>query len=118
MKKGRFHVPIYECDVFIVISDDPKKSLNYYLRTNNDTEIDYDISGFCYRPSSQVGKYYVFFEIDSLNNNTFNHEKSHLVEMILEDRSIKARDEVRSYLDGFISKIMHKFLSDRKIKLK
>jgi hypothetical protein len=116
--KGKFYVPIYDCHVFITIADDPVNSLNYYLRKNDDGEIDYKIEGYCYKPNTGVGKYYLFFSWDSLSNDTFNHEKSHLVENILENRNIKPRDEVRSYLDGYISTRMYKFLNDRKIKLK
>lgn len=116
--KGKFYVPIFDCTVTITISDDPRKSLNYYLEKYGDEKIDYNISGFCYRPESGIGKYFLFFEKCTLDSNYWNHEKSHLVETILTDRDMKPVDELRSYLDGFISKKMNQFLLNRKMRLK
>lgn len=116
--KGNFHVPIYECDVVITVSDNINKSFNSYLR-----KFDYQLheggfEGMVWRHDDKVGKYYVFFDTDGLSINTYNHEKSHLVEWILKDRCISAQNEVRSYLDGFISKKMNDFFKSHKLKLK
>lgn len=116
--KGQFHVPIYECDVIVTISGHAKDSLNYYLRKLNYEEHKEDFDGMIWRPNDRVGKYYVFFDDKGLDVNTYNHEKSHLIEWILKDRSISPQNEMRSYLDGFISKKMNDFFQRRKIKLK
>lgn len=113
---GRFKVPIYECTVIITVSDNIKKSINTYLRMNGDEKIDWNVGGFCYCPD--IDKYYVFFDKDYLSVNTINHEKSHLVEMILKDRDIVAEDEVKCYLDGFISEKFDLFFKKRKFKIK
>jgi hypothetical protein len=115
--KGSFHVPIYECDVIITISDRIKNCLNYYLNQHDLQKHEYDFAGLVWRPDG-ISVYYVFFGTEDLDVNTYNHEKSHLVEWILKDRSISAQNEVRSYLDGFVSKKMNDFFSKRKIKLK
>lgn len=114
---GKFKVDVYDCEVYIVVSDKIKQSINTYLRLNNEGRLDYDVDGYCWRPQTRIGKYYVFFDLKTFNINCFNHEKSHLVEFILEDRSIKAKDEMRSYLDGFISTKMNAFFKKRKIKI-
>jgi hypothetical protein len=116
--RGNFHVPIYECDVTIIVTDHTKASLNYYYRRDELKSEDFDFEGLVWRPDERIGAYFVFFDLNSLSINTFNHEKSHLVEWILKDRSISAQNEVRSYLDGFISKKMNDFFQKRKLKLK
>jgi hypothetical protein len=115
--KGQFHVPIYECDVVITISDHIKSCLNYHYKKHDLQEEGFEFEGLVWRPEG-VGKYYVFFDKDSLSVNTINHEKSHLIEWILKDRCIKPQDEIRSYFDGFISKKMDDFFKSRKIKIK
>ena len=115
--KGYFHVPIYECGVTITISDRVKDCLNAYYR-KHDLELEkFNFEGLVWRPEG-VADYYVFFDLENLGINTFNHEKSHLVEWILKDRNISAQNEVRSYLDGYISKRMNDFFQKHKIKLK
>ena len=112
--KGKFHVPIYECDVIITISDRVKSCLNSYY-AKHDLEIEkFEFAGLVWRPEG-ISKYYVFFSFEELDVNTYNHEKSHLIEWILKDRSISAQNEVRSYLDGFVSKKMNDFFKNRKI---
>ena len=116
-KTGKFKVDVFDCTVYIVVSDNIMKSINTYLRLNKEGILDYEVDGYCWRPMSVIGTYYVFFDSDSVNLNGLNHEKSHLVEFILNDRGIREKGEVRSYLDGYVSKKMHDFFSKRKIKL-
>lgn len=115
--KGKFRVPIYECDVNVIISDRIKDCLNYHYGKHDLDKEQWNFAGMVWRPDS-VGSYYVFFDKEGLDVNTYNHEKSHLVEWILKDRNISAQNEVRSYLDGYISKKMNDFFKKRKIKLK
>jgi len=116
--RGQFKVDVYDCTINIIVSDHAKQSLNYYLIKSGDKPLEYDFDGFCFRPGESVSSYYVFFDLETICVNTYNHEKSHLVEYILTDRSISPKNEVRSYLDGFISKKMNEFFIKKKIKMK
>ena len=120
-KKGKFTVDVYDCNVHIIVATSVRSSVNYHLRKHNDEDecIDFEPSGFFCKPDpNRIGNYFVFFSEEDLAVDVINHEKSHLVEQILIDRDIKAVDEVRSYLDGYISKMFDKFFTSRKIKLK
>lgn len=117
--KGSFQVDVFDCNVYILVGDSIRNSINYHLRKCGTGEIDFDPSAFFCNPDlSKIGKYYLFFDVDDLSVDIVNHEKSHLVEQILTDRDIKPVDEIRSYLDGFLSRKIHMFFKNRKIKLK
>lgn len=120
--KGYFKVPIYNCRVEIVVSDNLKIIINNLYKKHNYDNDGQDVGALCYNPcSAEPGVYYLLFDKEQLSYvglNFVNHEKSHLIEYILEDRGIKAKDEVRSYLDGFLSEKIHSFFKKRKIKLK
>lgn len=114
--KGKFNVPIYNCEVHVIVSDNLLASINYRLRVNGDGKLKDEPGAYFY--NHDACNYYVFFKKETLDINYLNHEKSHLVEQILKDRGIRAMDEVRSYLDGFVSEKLNEFLKKRKIKLK
>lgn len=118
--KGQFKVPIYSATVHIVVSDNVKRSINYYARKYKEDEIDFSPAGYCYRPynDGKIGTLFLFFDIKDLDVDTIDHEKSHLVDYILEDRDIKPRNEVRAYLDGFIGNKINLFFKRRKKKIK
>lgn len=87
------------------------------MRKHNEDPIEEEPAAYFFRPVEE-SVYYVFFDSDRLNVNEFNHEKSHLVEEILNNRDIKPKDEVRAYLDGFIAEKMTLFFKRRKIEIK
>jgi len=115
---GSFKVPIYECEIKIIISDNLLRSINSRLKKFGDKGLKTEPSAFFYHPGGDCIVYYLFFSFEKLNVNCINHEKSHVVEKILMDCDIKPIDEVRSYLDGFISHKIDLFFKRRKIKLK
>jgi hypothetical protein len=119
-KKGSFYVPIYNCIVNIIISDDLRSSINSCYKKYKQKKIKKkDTPGaLCFSPDDCSHTYYLFFDKDTIDINYINHEKSHLVEFILEERDIKARDEVRAYLDGFISEKSFQLFKRLKIRLK
>lgn len=114
--KGSFKVPIYNCFVYVIIADNLLSSINYRLRVNDIGKLKEEPGAFFFNPDHC--HYYIFFNKKTIDVNFLNHEKSHVVEQILKDRGIRAMDEVRSYLDGFISEKLNEFLKKRKIKLK
>ena len=117
--RGTFKVPIYNCQVNIIVSDNLKLIINNLFRKHNYHNDGQEVGALCYNPSdAEFGVYYLLFDKSELCLNFMNHEKSHLIEYILEDRGIKAKDEVRSFLDGFLSDKIHSFFKQRKIKLK
>lgn len=117
--KGSFYVDVYGCNVVIVICDDIVRSINYYFRKwNCKTQID-EPGAMCISGMNEdEGNYYLFFNRKEITWNYINHEKSHLVEYILKERGIKAVDEPRAYLDGYISDKINTFFKKRKIKIK
>lgn len=118
-RKGKFNVDVFDCTIHIVIATSVKSSVNYYLRKHNHDLIDFEPSGFFCKPDpDRIGNYFIFFSEEDLAVDIINHEKSHLVEQILLDRDIKPIDEVRSYLDGYISRRIDQFFKERKVKIK
>lgn len=106
-KKAKFNIDVFDCTVHVIITDKPKEVINAHFRANDCATIDYAPAGFCanFRANAgRIGNYYLIFDVNFIEVNTVNHEKSHLVEFILTDRSIRASGEIRSYLDGFLSK--------------
>lgn len=117
--KGSFNVDVFGCEVKIIVADDLRRSLNWHFKKHNTDPITFEPAGYCINfDNESVSEYYVFFQRQYLDVNTVNHEKSHLVEFILNDRGIRASGEVRSYLDGFISQKIDQFFKCRKIKIK
>jgi len=119
--KGKFKVDVFDCTIHIVIAKSIKNSVNYYLTKAGQTNslIDYEPSGlFCNPHTERIGNYFIFFQEEDVTVDIINHEKSHLVEQILIDRDIKPKDEIRSYLDGYISRMVDLFFKKRKIKVK
>lgn len=116
--KGKFNIDVYNCDVYIIISNNLRRCINNRLRKQESKDsIDFDPSGYFLRCGDDVSNYYLFYDSAYLNHRTINHEKSHLLDYVLQDREIPAIDEVRSYLDGFVSRKLNAFFQRRKIKI-
>jgi hypothetical protein len=117
--KGKFNVDVFDCTVHIIICKSIKASANYYLKQADATLIDYEPSGLFFNPHiERIGNYYVFFQENDVTSDVINHEKSHLVEQVLLDRNITPKNEVRAYLDGYISRMFDSFFRKRKLKIK
>ena len=117
--RGEFKVPIFNCKVKIIVSDNLKLVINKTFTKHNCLNDDNEYGALCYNPgAADIPYYYLFFDKSQLCLNFINHEKSHLVEYILQDRGIKPVDEIRAYLEGFLADKIHKFFAVRKIKLK
>jgi hypothetical protein len=120
--KGSFKVDVFDCSVHVVIAKSIMSSVNYHLRKAGYKQEDFlhfEPSGFFCNPTpDRIGNYYIFFQESDLTVDVVNHEKSHLVEHILTDRDIEPKDEVRCYLDGYISRMIDLFFKSRKIKIK
>jgi hypothetical protein len=117
--KGKFNVDVFDCTVHVIITKSIKASVNYHLRRADAETIDYEPSGLFCRPNvERIGNYYIFFHEDDVTSDIINHEKSHLVEAILLDRNITPKNEVRAYLDGYISRMIDSFFKKRKMKIK
>ena len=115
--KGTFSVDVYDCSVTIILTDRVQHMINRYLKKDNAEEIPYEVDAFFFRPSDRIGKYFLFFDVNNCNVQLVNHEKSHLIDHILNDRSIRRKDETRAYLDGYLSKKIYSFFKRRKINL-
>lgn len=117
--KGSFKIDVYDCTVHIIVADDVKRSINHHLKKHDEGSLDHAPSAYCYRPDNgRIGTLYVFFDSEDLSTDMIHHEKSHLIDFILGDRDIRAKNDVRAYLDGFISTKFEKFFSKRKLKVK
>lgn len=117
--KGSFYVDVYGCSVTIIVCDDIVRSLNHYFRKWDCSKQTYEPGAMCVVGMKEdEGTYFLFFNRKDVTWNYINHEKSHLVEYILKDRGIKALDETRAYLDGFVSDKINAFFKKRKIKIK
>jgi hypothetical protein len=117
--KGSFYIDVYGCYVNIIVCDDILKSINYYLKKWDCNKHKDEPGAFCLVGIKEdEGNYYLFFNRKEITSNYINHEKSHLLDYILKERGIKAVDEPRAYLDGFVSDKINAFFKRRKIKIK
>jgi hypothetical protein len=116
--RGYFKIDVYQCTIHIIVTDDTVRSINSLHNKFNYLPIDYAVEGYVVSSEDTIGDYYVVLDSDRLCVNGVNHEKSHVVEHILQDRGIKPNSEVRSYLDGFVSNKFDLFFKKRKLKLK
>lgn len=118
--KGRIYIPIFYSKINIVVSDNINLVYRNLCRKYESKVEDLgtgdgysvNFNEFC------AGHYYLFFVKNKLDVATFNHEKSHIIEYILKDCGISPTNEVRSYLDGYVSEQLDKWFKRRKIKLK
>lgn len=117
--KGFFNIDVYACGVHVIVGDNIQRSINYHLRQDGQKEIDFEPDGYFnqYVSEGRIGTYYLFFNRENLCHEIINHEKSHLVEQILKDRSISTRGEVQAYLDGCVSQKLMAFFKKRKLKI-
>ena len=120
-QRGRFKIDVYNCVVYICYADSEEsflRSINYYFRKHDEEKELTCSKGYAFSPSSSDTEYYLFFHKKDLSVEILNHEKSHIVDFILEDRNIQTTDEARSYLDGFISHKLTLFFTSHGIKIK
>jgi hypothetical protein len=116
--KGIFRVPIFDADIIIIVSDNLLKTINRYYKKHGDTDFEVVEPGaLFYSDGNADTPYYLFFHKSNITTEVVNHEKSHLVEEILIDRSIEPIDEIRSYVDGFVSTKINLFFKRRKLKI-
>jgi hypothetical protein len=117
---GKFKVPIYDCDVKVVVTDNLLRCINNLHKKHGDDAETICPSAYFYHDGEnhEDDLYYIMFRFDRLTVSCINHEKSHLVEQILIDSGIEPLDEARSYLDGFVSRKVDLFFKHRKKTLK
>src|SRR5580693_3321282 len=103
--KTKFKIDVYDCEVYVICTDKPKIYINRLGKKydKNDKPINYEPDGFFFRPSEFIHSYYIIFDSKNINHNAVSHEKSHLIDAILQDRSIRPHGEQRAYLEGFVS---------------
>lgn len=101
--KAVIKIDIYDCSVVLITTDEIVKCINEHLKENDDGEMDQEVFGYSYSPSKDLDFYYMFIASNSINHNTINHEKSHIIDFIFKDRKIKNKGEVRAFFDGYLS---------------
>lgn len=117
--KGYFYVKMYSCYVHINVCDNILRSINSYLKRWNEKPLLIEPDAYCVSGSGKhESHYYLFFNRKTIGVNAINHEKSHLVDFILQDREIATHDEPRAYFDGFVSEKLDAFFKRHKIKIK
>ena len=103
---GSFFVPIYNCTVTLYVGPDIKNKCAEYEEIHQDIDKvpeDKGTSrGVTYAPDD-IDFLYILIDEKDFTVNIFNHERSHLVDELLESRDMQARDECRAYLEGFIA---------------
>ncbi len=120
--KGSFKIDVFDCEVFIHVSDHIKRVADYQFRKHKFPKEEFITTPFSgyfvnFRIAS-IDQYHLFFDLKDLSVDVVNHEKSHLVDYVLQDRDIKADDEVRAYLDGYISHKLDLFFRKKQLKVK
>jgi hypothetical protein len=119
--KGFFRIDVFDCTVFLHVSDNIKRVINYQFKKHNreDESLENDVSGYFVNfRVPKIGEYHIFLDYSDLAVDVINHEKSHLIDHVLQDRDIKLDDEVRAYLDGYISHKIDEFLKKKRLKVK
>lgn len=113
--RGKFRVDVYNCYVYVFYTDQIIRSVNFFCNKFGWDKIKSAVEGYVVPGNLD---YYLFVSKEHCSVDTINHEKSHVVDFILQERSIKSKDEVRAYLDGYVSRRLNKFFKKHKIKIK
>jgi hypothetical protein len=118
--KTNFKIDVYDCFVYIICTDKMKASINRCCKKydKEDKGIDYEPDGFFFRPEESIHSYYIWFDIKNITTNTVSHEKSHLIDAILQDRKIRPNGEQRAYLEGYVSEKFDAFFKYQQNNLK
>jgi len=115
--KGQFRIPIYRADVYVIVTDQLMRVINYRLKEIGEDPLEIEPGAFFIR-KDQSSDYYLYFTFEMLTLPIINHEKSHLIDYILKDCGMKKDDEGRAYLDQFITEKLQKFFKIKGLKVK
>lgn len=113
--KGKFYIDVYSCHVHIIYTDQIERSANYYCK-KYELDSPGPVEGVVI--NGNLLNYYLLINKEYCTVDTFNHEKSHMVEHILKHRNIRPIGEPRAYLDGCVSRKLNLFFKKKKIKIK
>jgi hypothetical protein len=114
MYKLEIKIPLYDCICTIIISKDIEKVINRYVKRkkwHKDYLVDDHtyLHGYAVSPENMT-EYAIFYKDSSLTVNTVVHEITHMVDFILEERSIENEAEAKAYLTGHISEKVFDFI--------
>lgn len=120
MIRGKFYCDVYDCNIHLIIAKDivkPVQALEKKQKEKVETKEELDKSkAISYRSDKHLKDYYIFCQKEFFTIDTFNHEKAHIAEFVLEDRDMPIGDEIRAYFEGYLS---HKFEElFRKLKIR
>lgn len=117
------HIPHYDCTLTVIFTDTDDS----IVRTANKIYKKYAckdrLEGYqdgCALSVDNCTNYFIIFKCseDSINISTFCHEINHIKNYILKDRGIyysPAKDEVESYLVGYLSDSVYNIMKKREI---
>ena len=111
--KRTINLPMYNCKVYFVVTDNLKDEVNKLYRKNKLPPL-FGEEAEGVMVSFNIDNYYVIIDNDCVSHNTLAHEVHHLITRISEDRGIED-EEAEAWLSGHLSEEIYKFLDKKKI---
>lgn len=111
-----FHLKMYDSDLRFIITPDISKEFKRIARSKKDfdTTFEGEAGGLAF--SYYFHEYFILLRDDTVMHSYIAHEIYHIVEKMTKDREIND-EEAKAYLIGYITKIIYKHLSSKKIKI-
>jgi hypothetical protein len=115
--KRWFTIPIYRCEVLLVVAEDAVAACKRYKKTFDLAAVDDDFRAYCVYGNGYFG---LFFQAALLDNNSIAHEIKHLVNFIKEHIGDtpcckEKSDEHDAYLSGYVTERVYGLLKKNKI---
>lgn len=110
-------IPIYECEVqFVITNDLISKLVNaQYKKYKCDELFDGEAEGCLFSPHMKL--YIMYINTSHITHNTIAHEMYHLVSRMTEDRDIED-DEQQAWLCGWLTEQFYNFLKKKNLEIK
>lgn len=108
-----FDIPLYECKVKFIVSQDARKTVNrLYKKHNTKMTFPDEVEGFMLTMS--MNQYYIIVDAKHLTFNTVCHELFHLTKAITTDRNV-FEEEQQAWVQGFCANEIFSYLKSKKV---
>lgn len=106
-------IPVYKITIHVKIAPEIDKIINSLAKRKKWQEVELkqgeEVHGYAVAANDCIN-YYIFYDVLSVTSNYLTHEISHVVDYILDERSMENEAEARAYLTGHISEKIFDFV--------
>jgi hypothetical protein len=115
--KTNIKLPIYDCNIIFIITDDLKSEVKTIYKKYEIVSIEDEGESAGMLLSPDIDIYILLIDPHYLSHNTIAHEIYHAAVRITKDRDI-SDEETQAWLCGHITERVYKFLVNKKIQIK